>query len=128
MEWKYKIDLQSEQVFEEIAKEYGSIVPEMVKDFVRKYNAATPEKYNFLVGGTEKVFGAVLSFNKNDADNVFSALKIVSDKNMLPFGIDPFGNYICVRLTDNMVYFWDLEADAAFATGKTFDEFIKSLY
>ena len=45
------------------------------------------------------ILGGILSFNEEDEqegiDTVFSAMEAVNDNDLLPFAIDPFGNYIC---------------------------------
>lgn len=83
-----------------------------------------------MVGNNEKVFGAVLSFNhgEKDTDSVFSALKTVDDKNLIPFGVDPFGNYICYSLKDYAIIFWDHETGKSFVAGFSLTEYIESLY
>lgn len=128
--WKYKIDLADESVFAEIENERGITLPDKLKDLVIKGNAATPDKYNFMVGSTERVFGAILSFNKDeeDTDTVFTALEVIKDKNLFPFAIDPFGNYICMDLADEEVVFWNHETGEISTTGKNIDDFLESLY
>ena len=130
MEWNFKIDLSDIQIFDKIEKKRGIIIPENLKKLIVKGNAATPEKYKFMVGTSERVFGAVLSFNEDEkeADTVFTALDTIDNKELLPFGIDPFGNYICLNLNTNEVVFWDHEVGATATTGKTLDKFIEELY
>ena len=128
--WKYKIDLANESVFDEIQNERGIIIPDDLKKLIIEENAATPDKYNFMVGSTERVFGAVLSFNKNeeDTDTVFIALEVVDDKNLFPFAIDSFGNYICLDLTTEDVIFWDHETGEVSSTQKSLENLLESLY
>ena len=128
MVWKYKIDLEDKAVFSEIEQNRGIEIPNDLKQLVSDENAATPEKYCFMVGNNERVFGSVLSFNKSDDDTVFKALDVVQDKNLFPFGIDPFGNYICLNLKSEEVVFWDHETDRIESTGKKLKQFIESLY
>lgn len=59
---------------------------------------------------------------------VYPALEAVEDKNLLPFAIDPFGNYICYQLNEKQIVYWDHENDAVTTTGKSLKEFIESLY
>ena len=108
----------------------SKFIPEELKNFVAEHNAATPSRHHFMVGATERVFGAVLSFEKNEteADTVYPALEAVEDKNLLPFAIDPFGNYICYQLNEKQIVYWDHENDAVTTTGKSLKEFIESLY
>lgn len=128
--WKYKIDVADPNVFEEIASERKISFPAELKNFILNANAAIPSNYNFMVGSNERVLGAILSFNRNesDIDTVFTALSVIDDSNLIPFGIDPFGNYICYSLKDNMIVFWDHETGAAHSTGKALSAFVESLY
>lgn len=129
MDWKYKIELDNKDVFSEIEKERGIKIPEELKELVVNANAATPEKCRYMLGNDERVLGSILSFNKEDeADSVFLALKVIDDKNLLPFAIDPFGNFNCLDIKDNMVVYWNHELDEVSSTGKNLSEFIGSLY
>lgn len=128
--WKYKIDIVNDAVFDEIAKQRKVIIPNEFIEFIKETNAATPSKYNFMLGNTEKVLGAILSFNKDDTDvdSVYSALDCIKKSNIIPFGIDPFGNYICYDLELNKVVFWDHETDDVISTEKDITSFINELY
>ena len=59
---------------------------------------------------------------------MFLALNVVDDKNLLPFAIDPFGNFICLDIKDNTVVYWNHEINEVSSTGKNLSEFIESLY
>lgn len=128
--WKYKIDVEDANVFEKIGEKRGIIFPEDLKKFILECNAATPSKYCFMIGNNERVFGAVLSFNLNEteAESVFDVLPIIVDKNLIPFGVDPFGNYICYAVREKEIVFWDHETDKVISTGKILKDFIKELY
>ena len=128
--WKYKIAIKSQSVFDEIEKERGIKFPEELKNFIMEYNAATPTKYKFMIGTTEKVLGAVLCFNsgEEDVDSVFSALSIVKDNHLLPFAIDSFGNYICYEVSKREIVFWEHETEVVVSAQKGLYAFIKSLY
>lgn len=45
---------------------------------------------------------------------------------MLPFGIDPFGNFFCIK--DNKVVFFDHESRTVFAVANMFTEFLEELH
>lgn len=128
--WKYKIDLINTNVFSEIEDHYGIKIPDNLKKLIEEANAATPSVYKFMIGSTEKTIGAILSFNKEDedVDLVYTALNTIKDKENLPFGIDAFGNYICLNLKDHTVTYWSHENDAFYRTDKTLEEFLDSLY
>lgn len=130
MDWKYKIDVANQDVFPEIEKKYGITISEELRALILTANAATPSKFNFLLGTTEKVLGAILSFNKGetDTDTVFSALSAIEDRSLVPFAIDPFGNYICYSNNDNKVVFWDHETSGISSTEKDLSAFLESLY
>lgn len=83
-----------------------------------------------MLNSTEKVFGAVLSFNKNeeDTDSVFTALEVIDDKNIFPFAIDPFGNYICLNLEKQVVVFGDHETNEVLSTNQELETFLRGLY
>ena len=130
MDWKYKIDVVEQNVFSKIEKKYGITISEELKALILMANAATPSKYNFILGTTEKVVGAILSFNEGetDTDTVYTALSAMEDKSLVPFAIDPFGNYICYSNNDNKVVFWDHETSGISSTKKGLSEFLNSLY
>lgn len=128
--WKYKTEVSNTNVFTEIEKERDVKIPDELKDFIKETNAATPSKYNFMLGNVEKIFGGVLSFNRNepDTDSVFIALMAVEDKKLMPFGIDPFGNYICYHLDSKAIIFWDHETDYTDVICNSLVEFLNFLY
>lgn len=130
MNWKYKIDVANPNVFSDIEKKYGIVISEELRVFILTTNAATPSKYNFMLGATERVLGAILSFNEGetDTDTVYAALSVIEDKSLVPFAIDPFGNYLCYSNKDNKVVFWDHETSRISSTQKGLSEFIDSLY
>ena len=130
MDWKYKIDVVNQNVFSEIEENYGITISEELRALILMANAATPSKYNFMLGTTEKVVGAILSFNKGetDTDTVYSALSAIEDRSLVPFAIDPFGNYICYSNNDDEVVFWDHETSGVSPTGKGLSAFLNSLY
>lgn len=51
----------------------------------------------------------LLMSGEKDTDSVFTAFLIIEDHNLLPFGIDPFGNYICYSVKNGQILFWDHE-------------------
>ena len=128
MNWKYKIDVADREVFSDIEKKYGIVISEELRALILAANAATPSKYNFMLGTRERVLGAILSFNRGDSDTVYTALSTVEDRSLFPFAIDPFGNYICYSNKDNKVVFWDHETNVLSSTEKGLSEFLNSLY
>ena len=113
-----------------IEKERQILFPDELKEFILKTNASTPSRYNFMLGNNERVFGAVLCFNENEpeVDSVFDALEVIEDKDLIPFGIDPFGNYICYSLKEKKIVFWNHETGRTESTEKSLEDFVESLY
>lgn len=129
IEWKYKIDL-ADNALSEISSKYQVIIPDDLKELLKAANAATPSKTRFMLNVDEKVFGAVLSFNPNEkeADSFESAMNIGFEKNIVPFGIDPFGNYICYNTDNNCILFFDYEEDCFEEISASLGEFLSRLY
>ena len=81
-----------------------------------------------MISNQERVFGSVLSFNKDDDDNVFRYLKRFIPNNLLPFGLDPFGNIFCIDLKSGDVQFWNHEIDKTYSAHCNLSNFVNSLY
>lgn len=93
-------------------------------------NGATPSKTKFMLKVDEKILGAILSFNSGevDADSFETAMNIGFEKNIVPFGIDPFGNYICYSVSDGTIVFFDHEENSITHISDSLKEFIGMLY
>lgn len=129
IEWKYKIEL-SDNALSDISSKYQVVIPDDLKKLLMIANAATPSKTRFMLKVDEKVLGAILSFNPNEkeADSFESAMNIGFEKNIVPFGIDPFGNYICYNTTDKSIMFFDHEEDSLEKVASSLEEFLGMLY
>ena len=129
IEWKYKIDL-ADNALSEMTSKYQVVIPDDLKELLKVANAATPSKTRFMLKVDEKVFGAVLSFNPNEkeADSFESAMNIGFEKNILPFGIDSFGNYICYNTDNGSIVFFDHEEDNLEEAASTLEDFLNKLY
>lgn len=129
IQWKYKIEL-ADCALSEISNKYKIAIPEDLKELLKDANAATPSKTRFMVKVDEKVFGAVLSFNpdEKEADSFESAMHIGFTPNIVPFGIDPFGNYICYNTDNGSIVFFDHEENTLTEVATTLNDFLKQLY
>ena len=129
IEWKYKIDL-NENAIAGISSKYNVTIPEDLVNLLKKANAATPSKTKFMVKVDEKILGAILSFNpgEKEADSFETAMRIGFEKNIIPFGIDPFGNYICYNTKDKSIMFFDHENDSLTVISKSLKDFLDMLY
>lgn len=71
-------------------------------------NGGYPNKNTFDTENEKgKVFEYLLGISKEDDENVVSTYELLSDEykeNTVPFGMDPFGNYICFRYNTKNEY------------------------
>lgn len=66
------------------------------------------------------MLGSILSYNEDDkeADDVYTAMQSIHNQQLIPFAIDPFGNYFCISGDSHTVVFWDHEEGTITDTGK----------
>ena len=76
------------------------------------------------------MFQQLLSFNTGDKVSVY--LYLISSDNLIPslipFAVDPFGNIICIRKSDNAIIFIDLDYCNEEFVANSIDEFLNMLY
>lgn len=130
IKWKYKVELRTKKAFEKVEKKISTPIPEELKILIQEANGASPDKKNIKVKGVERVFGSVLSFNENEqeADDIYTALLSIQNKKLIPFGIDPFGNYFCISGDTHSVVFWNHEENNVIDTGQKLADFLNDLY
>lgn len=128
--WKYKVELNTEDAFLKVEKKLSISIPEELKVLILEANGASPEQKKIKVNGIERVFGSVLSFNENEqeADDIYTALLSIPNKKIIPFAIDPFGNYFCISGDTHTVVFWSHEDNKVVDTGKKLSDFMSGLY
>jgi len=129
IEWLFVNNLDDSESVDKFEKEKGVKLPPDLKNTIKKYNAGQPSKSIFDTDKSkENVFGALLSYNKSDADNIYTYYPIVKEENesLFPFAIDPFGNFICL-LKSNIV-FWNHENNSTEFIASSFTELLNKLY
>ena len=128
--WRFKIDLESESVFEDISREYGVVFPEDLKEFIVENNAASPVKNCVDINGVERVYSETLSFNKTEEDaTAFEAVKnTIKDRKLIPFALDPFGNIFCYSLETGKIAFYEHEEGKVDKTNIDLNSFILELH
>ena len=138
---KYQFLLTEDEVrlFSEIQTwRHGSIVSEgIIRGVERKLGVQFPQEYRDLVkknnGGypKNKIFDT--SKSKEHVLNNLIPIEKISDykrylpKDLIPFGADPFGNYLCFTKKWGIVY-WLHETDEVRYVAPGFLEFLDSLY
>ena len=128
--WKFCHKLKDKLVLAKLESILRFSIPEELKEVIIKYNAGVPNRNKFDKPSKGMVFSGLLSFNKDDQDNVYDMIKSmnsISSKQLLPFGTDGFGNAICINNLGNIV-FWDHEQETIKPIAKTFNKFLEMLY
>ena len=129
MKWKYKIKFTDKSTLKFIEERIGKSFPNELKNLIEKANAATPSANKIDVCGCERVVGGILSFNINDeSDNVYDAIMVITNPVLIPFAIDPSGNYFCFDSEKNEVLFWNHEVNQYQELHLTIKEFVDELY
>lgn len=130
MEWKYKINLNDENIFLKVSELAGTECPDGLKELICEANGASPGNPYILIDGKERILGAILSFNEDEheAEDVFTALDIIGKKQKIPFAVDPFGNYYCYSGETQTVMYWEHEENKFVDTGMSLQEFLDNLY
>ncbi|GHU51885.1 SMI1/KNR4 family protein [Bacilli bacterium] len=128
-EWKYVNKLNNVSAIDDFEQAHGIKFHTDLKECMKKNNGGRPTKNIFdTEKSTGEVFGALLSFNASDPDNIFDIFSILQkeDKNLIPFARDPAGNYLCVLC--GKIVFWLHETNTYENVADTFSELLCKLY
>lgn len=127
--WKYVIALTDETVFDQFYQTYHIEVPEDLQELVRKANAGTPSKYCVKVADCgERVFGALLSYNKEDDDNVYMAMEMNQSRRHIPFAVDPYGNFFYENLLSGDIFWINHENGKIVQVADSLTDLLENLY
>ena len=138
MEWRAIRPLTSDTVIEEFEEYIGYRFSDTFKEFIRAYNGGKPSHKVFNTKKTrERVFNDLLSFNKEDQNNIWltnDRKGFMSDwnkdgmmENYVVFAEDAFGNLICFDISDSSIVLIDHENKEAEYISASFEKFIKGL-
>jgi hypothetical protein len=126
--WQFVHKLKKPSLVEEFEAENHISLPADLKECIKSNNAGYPEKSVFDTEQThERVFNALISYNKNDPCNIYEAFPFFQKMGagLIPFADDPFGNILCIQGTKVVLYLHetgDLENVA-----NSFSEFLENL-
>lgn len=130
--WKYGEPLQSEELLSEFEEKTSFTLPEDFKEIVKAHNGSRPSLKIFDAENEEgHVFGALLSFNKEDTVSIWSVNKEIPesvDSKYIAFALDAFGNYIAFDAEDGSIVFIDHETNKVSNVAESFADLINSLY
>ena len=127
MNWRYVKPTTLDNILF-VEKEYSIKLPQDLVNLILMYNNGRPEKSLFLVGDKERVFKKLLSYNKEDRENIFSFIDVLSREMpcLFPIASDPSGNFIC--LYDGKIVFFEHEISKVQYICDTISDFLKMLY
>jgi hypothetical protein len=105
--------------------------PEPYVTLVTKANGAYPDKKVFDIEGRKScVFESLINWDKSRKANFYFFLEIISNKNIIPFGKDPFGNLICFDFSNTgmtHIVFWNHENEEVSYIANSFESFLENL-
>ena len=126
-EWRYKKPLTDESAIGRLEGEWGFAMPASYVNTVKAYNGGRPPVGVFDTDITqERTIKSFLSLNSTDAENVYKACGVVSKirSDVVPFGMDNFGNYICFNKADGKVVFLVFETGEIEFIAEDFERFL----
>ena len=132
IQWKYVSPLREKSAVDVLEIKYHYPLPDDLKSCILENNAGVPSPCLFDFGENKgKVFGGLLSYNPDDLDNIYEFIELFwnesnSNLSMFPFGIDPAGNFLCVK--DKKVVFFDHETGNAIPICDTFMQLLEMLH
>lgn len=127
--WKFSEPLQYENVLDDFEIEYAFRISDEFKQFITECNGGVPNKNIFDVPQVGKVLANLLSFNKDDDENVYLVLgNFIKNEKLyaLPFATDGFGNYICLKGQE--IAFWNHETDSMDKIADSLEAFLNMLH
>lgn len=100
LEWKYVKKLNNQQSVKNFLKKYNVELPKSLISSIEKNNGGRPSKKIFDTNDSkEYVFKALLSYNENDAENIYAVYPdLFVGTDLYPIGTDSSGNFICFNL------------------------------
>ena len=114
--WPVPDGIVSSEYIVEIGKQMGYIFPIDYVECAIHNNGSAVLPYNFEVDGINRVFGTLLSYDKESSENIYKVYRnYVSSlpKGLVPFAFDPAGNLICFDYKEHeenpIVVFWEHE-------------------
>ena len=126
--WKYVKPLAKPESIAEYEALTESQLPDDIKEAIRHHNGGRPSlKYYDLPPEKDKEFKTLLSFNRNDAENVFLFYPLDSAAGkLIPFASDPAGNLFVVK--DGEIHLWLHESDTTVFLAESFSSFLETLH
>ena len=130
--WELVKPLNQGKAIDSMESRYQIKLPADLRACIIKNNGGSPYPCTFDFGENKgKTFGGLLSFNEGDTDSIYKYIKAFETSDgkgvkMFPFGIDPAGNFLCVKNGNIVFYYHETEQECFIC--KTFTELLDRLY
>src|SRR5574344_1199302 len=127
--WKYVKPTTMDKI-EAVEKENAIKLPEDLQNLLIANNNGRPSPSTFdTKKSKERVFKKLLSYNKEDTENIYTAIEVLKKENsyLFPIASDPSGNFICLEKGEKIVL-WLHEVNRTEFIAKSMTEFIEKLY
>ena len=126
--WKYVKPLANSESIVEYETLTGCILPDDIREVIKMYNGGRPSlKYYDLPEEKDKEFKTLLSFNRNDVENVFAFYPLDSaNGKIVPFASDPAGNLFVIK--EGKIFLWSHESDTTVFLAESFSAFLETLH
>jgi len=119
IEWQFADEPVSEDYVKSVGNHLGVVYPEDYTSCASINHGANVDPALFDIGNREKVFGTLLSYDKDNDEfivDVYNSYKETLPKGLVPFAFDPAGNLICFDYKDHedhednpIVVYWEHE-------------------
>lgn len=130
--WKRVKKLRDSNSIAEFEKEYGIIIPDNFKEIIINSNSGRPSlDIVRTLDGREIEVKALLSFNKDDVENIYNVIDYFKEQfngRILPIATEPSGDYFCIDITSNSIFYWQSEGEKLTFIANNLEEFLDSLY
>ncbi len=126
-QWKYVAPVQQE-ILDRIEIHFKTRLPDDYKTLLPSCNQGKPMKSRFRpIDRNERVLSYLCDLN-----DVIPTYVRINVQNFIPFGLDPFGDFIGFTLNSSGdicgISFWEHETNSVTAVCKSFGDFLKMLY
>lgn len=135
MEWIFVDNLTEEKSIEQVESEFKIKFPKSYVETVKLYNGGTPKNDTYdTESNKERIFERLLNYNLDKKGNILETydwLKADLEQDVYPFGMDPFGNYICFDYKESgepRVIYYNHENRKYEKVADNFLDFINKLY
>lgn len=131
MQWSFVVPLENYTNIDEVQNNFKILIPKELVKLIKQNNGGYPKKNKHcsIDGFGETDFKCLLSFNKNDDDNIFDSLEYFINKYngmLIPFAIDSGSGYYCI--SDKGIIFFSEADEKTYYIANDINEFFKILF